>query len=234
MLHLLEDEPRGCFLDAAAGVGALVPRLLSRGFSVEACDIDPAAYVPQQPPCRQVDLNQPLPYATNSLDGIICLEALEHLLHPRFTVQEFGRVVRRDGCLIVSTPNIQSVYSRLHFLLFGTFDFFDTMSPCPGAFWAQRGHISPLPFPVLRHALNAAGFTLERVATNRLVSRALAVRPIAHLATRLAEVALSLPIRCATAWKYPGDRNAQSLRSPVLLRGENLVLKARRVDDERG
>lgn len=233
VFNLLEEEPRGRFLDAAAGMGALVPGLLSRGFSVEACDIDPAAYVPKQPACRQVDLNQSLPYATGSLDGIICLSALEHLLHPRFTVQEFARVVRPGGCLIASTPNIQSIYSRIHFLLLGTFDCFDTMSPASaGAFWTIRGHLSPLPFPVLQHALSTAGFALETVAMNCPVSRGLTARSVYRLATRLAEVVLSPAIRWLTEWKYPGDRNAESLCTPELLYGENLILKARRVAHE--
>jgi SAM-dependent methyltransferase len=145
VLRLLADEPRGRLLDAAAGTGALIPKLLDLGFQAEACDIDPHAYRLSNPGCRAVDLNAPLPYPDRTIDIIVCVEALEHLISPRHTLREFGRVLRPGGCLIISTPNVQSMFSRFHFLLVGTLDFFDTLPPGDTpSFWFRRGHISPI------------------------------------------------------------------------------------------
>jgi glycosyltransferase involved in cell wall biosynthesis/SAM-dependent methyltransferase len=55
---------------------------------------------------RQWDLNEtPLPLPDNAFDVVVCLEVLEHIHNHERLVAEFLRVLRPDGCLIISVPN---------------------------------------------------------------------------------------------------------------------------------
>jgi len=51
------------------------------------------------------DLSKTFPYSDNVFDGAICIEVLEHLYDPKFTVGEIFRVLKPGGLFIASVPN---------------------------------------------------------------------------------------------------------------------------------
>jgi ubiquinone/menaquinone biosynthesis C-methylase UbiE len=46
-----------------------------------------------------------LPFSKDSLDTVVCLEAIEHVPDAERVLKEIARVLRPDGLLIISTPN---------------------------------------------------------------------------------------------------------------------------------
>lgn len=48
----------------------------------------------------EVNLNERLPFDSDSYDGVVMAEVLEHLPYPRFTLSEVHRVLRRGGSLL--------------------------------------------------------------------------------------------------------------------------------------
>ena len=60
----------------------------------------------------------PLPFATDSIDGIIFTEVIEHLWgNPLYTLSELNRVLKpKTGCMILSTPNLTAIRNRFNFL----------------------------------------------------------------------------------------------------------------------
>jgi len=54
---------------------------------------------------RVHDLSQTFPFPDNSFNGAICIEVLEHLYDPKFTVQEIYRTLKPGGLLVTSVPN---------------------------------------------------------------------------------------------------------------------------------
>lgn len=59
------------------------------------------------------------PYGDESFDVVLCCEILEHLLEdPTHMLCEIHRVLKRDGCLVLTTPNVKSMANTLK-LLFG-------------------------------------------------------------------------------------------------------------------
>ena len=64
-----------------------------------------------------VDLNNPLPYSDSSFDYVVCLDVLEHLNNPWFSMGELIRVSSRG--VIISLPNMAYISFRFKFLLSG-------------------------------------------------------------------------------------------------------------------
>jgi SAM-dependent methyltransferase len=69
-------------------------------------------------PVRRANLNEKFPLPNSSFDIILASEILEHIYDPEFFLEEIHRVLKPDGILFLTTPNIASLGSRLK-LLFG-------------------------------------------------------------------------------------------------------------------
>lgn len=54
------------------------------------------------------DLNRKLPYGNNSFDVIIAYHVIEHLVNVRLFVSELRRVLKKNGYVIIGTPNLAS------------------------------------------------------------------------------------------------------------------------------
>jgi len=61
---------------------------------------------------------KPLPAESDSIDLITCCETIEHLYNTDHLLSEINRVLKADGYLVLSTPNLASWNNRLS-LLFG-------------------------------------------------------------------------------------------------------------------
>ena len=60
------------------------------------------------------ELDSPLwPVDSEQFDLVVCAETIEHLENPRAVFRELTRVARRDGWIIVTTPNQLSLLSKL-------------------------------------------------------------------------------------------------------------------------
>lgn len=116
VLDLMRNEPRGRVLDLGAGKGNISTELKKLDFHVIACDINPQLFRIKGIRCDYADLNQKLPYETESFDYVMCVEVIEHLENPHHVIREIARVLRPEGKVVVTTPNIANFYSRLHFL----------------------------------------------------------------------------------------------------------------------
>jgi SAM-dependent methyltransferase len=101
-------------LDAGCGEGILVEEFAAR---LDIRGVDPnysSAHV------QQASLLA-LPYEAQTFERLLCLDVLEHLTfdeQPR-ALAELHRVLRADGELLVSVPNLAHLQSRVHFLLTG-------------------------------------------------------------------------------------------------------------------
>ena len=87
-------------LDVGCRDGYWSEQLKAKGYAVVSCDIDPRC-----PQGRIVDANAKLPFADSEFDLLWCSEVIEHLLDPAFTIQEFKRVLKPGGQLVMTTPN---------------------------------------------------------------------------------------------------------------------------------
>lgn len=133
--------PPGRVLDIPAGAGQMTDAMRSQGHEVVPADINrhDATFV-------HADMTARLPFKDASFDAVVCLEGVEHVQRPHDLIGELFRVCRVGGCVIVSTPNVSSMFSRLQFLFTGTlhqFHFTQLRELPPGA-EDDRFHVSPV------------------------------------------------------------------------------------------
>ncbi|VVM06947.1 putative S-adenosylmethionine-dependent methyltransferase/MSMEI_2290 [Methylacidimicrobium cyclopophantes] len=175
----------GRYLDVGSGTGELLRRVRAgwRGSSF-GCD-----YTGQwmQLPGQKVDVadlnRDPLPYESAFFDAVSCTEVIEHLDDYRRLLREIFRVLRPGGIVVLSTPNILNLKSRLRFLWFGFWNLFGPLSFSQRIRFDTDGHITPVHYFHLAHALHEAGFTelgltVDRWQRSSLFSLVLLYLPI--------------------------------------------------------
>lgn len=55
--------------------------------------------------CIVVDVNKGLPFRDEEFDLIWCSEVIEHLIDLKFCINEFKRVLKTNGKMVLTTPN---------------------------------------------------------------------------------------------------------------------------------
>jgi SAM-dependent methyltransferase len=107
-----------------------------------------------------------LPFKNESLDVVTSFDTIEHVSEPDELVMEVHRVLKNDGTLILSSPNLADLYSRVVFLL-GYMPFqYNPSKIRPGSPLGQApldmSHKSVLTFRALQELVVAYGFRIER------------------------------------------------------------------------
>lgn len=164
------NTARQRILDIPAGNGLLAENLQTAGNEVVCADINR-----EKDDYTYVDMEQALPFGDEDFDTIICLEGLEHTINPAHLIQELCRVCKAGGRLIISIPNVQNCYSRLHFLFTGTLYQFSPQDCCHPSSGEDRdrGHVSPLTYFQLRYLFETFGARLIHVEGDRFKKKVL-------------------------------------------------------------
>jgi len=147
-------------LDIGAGTGDLITLMRSK-FNIEsvACDYTDTLMLLPDVTVNVANLNtEKLPFDDNTFDIVTSTEVIEHLEHYRETLQEAYRVLKKDGTLVVSTPNILNLKSRIRFLIFGFFNLFGPLHFKESELHSAGGHITPISLFYLIHSLVDADF----------------------------------------------------------------------------
>jgi SAM-dependent methyltransferase len=221
----------GNYLDIGAGHGELL-RLVTREFAVTARACDYTSHLMRAPGITidVVNLNtDSLPYPDESFDLITCTEVIEHLEHYRQTFRDIFRILKRGGTFVVTTPNVLNLRSRVRYLLFGFFSLFGPLHFREDKRYLTGGHINPVSYFYVAHALSDAGFVDLNVSIDKR-----------QRASTFWFVLLWLPIRFFSGWaiyreksryKTIDDANQRFVRqmnSLDLLLGRTIVIGCRK------
>jgi len=107
VMHALMDSlPPGLVLDAACGTGRHSAYLAARGHRVVGVDSSPDMLARARGKVRTGRFlegsMEAIPLADASVDAVVCALALVHLPDPGPAIQEFARVVRPGGRIVIS------------------------------------------------------------------------------------------------------------------------------------
>ncbi len=111
------------FLDLGCGEGHFYQGLKQRGYDYKYLGLEFSQEQVKKArrdgiPVRHANLNEKFPLPDASFDMILASEILEHIYDTELFLEEIHRVLKNDGILFLTTPNIASLGSRLK-LLFG-------------------------------------------------------------------------------------------------------------------
>jgi ubiquinone/menaquinone biosynthesis C-methylase UbiE len=174
---------RGDHLDIGSGTGDLL-RLFAAQFPLRsfACDYTHQLMKVPGQHVAIVDLNrEPLPFAENQFVLVTCIETIEHLENFRELVREVYRVLQPGGLAVFSTPNILNLRSRWRFLTSGFYNLFGPLAVDEPSIHSTRGHINPVSWFYLAHALLTAGFENLRLSVDKYQRRSFLAFPLLAL-----------------------------------------------------
>jgi len=169
--------PRGSILDAGAGAGYIAQRLKEAGYDVTAADIRPDLFRAEGIPCRAADLNTNLPFPDQMFEGVLCANAIEHLENPSFFVRESYRILKERGKLLITTPNVLNLKSRLANLFLGLNQFYAVPNNEVGDYPGGQ-HIHLASYYELRTLLHRNGFRIIAATTHAFSSTAMSLAPL--------------------------------------------------------
>lgn len=228
IVNIMSTHNRGKLLDLGCGDGKTGKMLLDLGFSVSACDMDRDRFEFHDIiEFKECNLNNQLPYDDNTFDYVIFMEVIEHLYNPDFVVHEIRRVLKNGGHLILSTPNILNIRSRLRFLFEGSFDFFreptlDYSKCFPSAI--QNMHVIPWRYQELEYLLFKNKLVVECYYSDKKIKKFyplyLLLMPVMLLQAKLKET------RARRKGKVDFSRIHNILLSKELLLGRHLIIDA--------
>lgn len=144
--------------DLAAGQGAFSIRLRDLGHEITAIDGYSDAWkvadIQLQIQNLDSEFAADIVADDNKYDAVIAIEIIEHLENPFRFARECAKLLKPGGLLFLTSPNVESVYSRIIFFYTGrlnSFGEYETVRPA---------HITPIFKWKLDMLLNEAGFTI--------------------------------------------------------------------------
>jgi 2-polyprenyl-3-methyl-5-hydroxy-6-metoxy-1,4-benzoquinol methylase len=169
---------KGRLLDAGARHGKISKKLKENGFDVVAADIHYRNFPTQEIRSVIANFNDPLPFKENTFDFVLCSNNIEYLENPYRFVRECYRILNAGGKLVIETPNILNLQSRVANLFVGFYRFtgrpLDELSPD-----LEGEHRMNLQsYYQLRFNLHRNGFRIIATTTHEFSNRAMAFFPI--------------------------------------------------------
>lgn len=211
-------------LDAPCGSGALAVALAERGFAAVGADLDTQAAAMLGPAFSQVNLNESLPWKEQTFDAVFSTEGIEHLENHFSFLRGICGILKPGGILLLTTPNITALRSRVRF--FGSGFFGRDSRPLNEAARRPLHHIGLATFSELRYELHVSGFRLVEVRHTH-------IKPISYLYAFYAPWMWLYTKLAFRKEKDPGQRKRNEeilsgLLSPSVLFGECLLLIAKK------
>lgn len=155
VLPLVTAEHPSAILDVGCGRGEFLHRLPA---TVRRCGIDslPPEQVASEIEYSQHDVAWGLPWDEAEFDVVCAGEVIEHLLDTAAFLRECRRVLRPNGILVLTTPNLAYWRNLIQWLRQQQFFFVDHRA-------GENGHVRYFAPRTLAALLGECGFVVERL-----------------------------------------------------------------------
>jgi len=224
-LAVFKDEKPGKVLDIGCGDGDYSYNLQKMGFDVLGGDMDVERFrYKDQVPFKKCNITEKLPFTDNSFDFVVLAEVIEHLKNPYDVIKELCRILKPKGKLVLSTPNILNLKSRMRFLVEGCWEYFREVplehSQNPKeVIWNL--HLIPWRYHDLEYLLHYNNLEIETIRSSKYEGLGLFfLIPLISLQAKLKQV------RSKKRGGIDFSRINRILLSKDMLFGEHLLIKA--------
>lgn len=106
---------KGSVLDVGCGNGVFVMSAAERGWRVGIVELNKDMLDQSRPNCTMGAWHD-IEEATGHFDALTMWEYIEHVVDPRFHIEQARRLLSDGGILALSTPNLRAVHGRKAFL----------------------------------------------------------------------------------------------------------------------
>jgi len=178
-LGIFKSLPKGRVLDLGCGDGDYSHGLKNMGFEVIPGDIDAKRFkYGNEFEFKHCDISKDLPFPDKHFDYVILMEVIEHLRTPSRVIAQISRVLKDDGSVILSTPNILNLNSRFRFFFEGCYEYFreppldQSRNPKEVIF---NLHIAPYRYQELEYLLYEGGFSICDIKSSNFEGRWLSI-----------------------------------------------------------
>jgi 2-polyprenyl-3-methyl-5-hydroxy-6-metoxy-1,4-benzoquinol methylase len=111
-----DKAEKPCVIDIGCATGSLLAYLGGRGWRVTGVEISPAAEYARSE--KKLDVRSiPLEenkFESGSFDLVLASHLIEHLNDPRSFLKETHRILKENGSVFITTPNISGLQARLY------------------------------------------------------------------------------------------------------------------------
>lgn len=150
-------------LELAASSGDISEKLMKMGYNVIASDIDDNVLLKAKEKGLKVinfDVMEPFPFDNDTFDGIFAGEIIEHIYDVGAFLSECNRILKKNGLIVLTTPNLATLQDRIKFL-FGVSP--RQIDPLHEYICL---HIRPFTLSKLKEVLAKKGFKTQKVKSN--------------------------------------------------------------------
>ncbi|MFT4845461.1 MAG: ubiquinone/menaquinone biosynthesis C-methylase UbiE [Cellvibrionaceae bacterium] len=145
-IRSLPDLSGKTVLDIPCGDGRASYEFKKKKADIVALDLFPHFIKLDNVSAKYADLSEMLTVASESIDYIICQEGIEHIPNQLKVLEEFNRVLKKDGVLLITTPNNSHFRAKLSHFLFET-DIWKRMPPTEiDSIWFSESNTDKLYF----------------------------------------------------------------------------------------
>ena len=169
-LHMIKSERERIgkslkVLDVGCGDGTYSKTILDMGNEVYGIDIRPERVRSAKQKgikAKVADLTKSLPFRDEFFDLVHAAEILEHIYDTEFFLHEVKRVLKKNGVLVVTVPNIACLPNRIRVIL-GLYPKY--IAPAR-RHWGVGEHIRAFTKGMLTELLERNGFEVDRLKAN--------------------------------------------------------------------
>jgi 2-polyprenyl-3-methyl-5-hydroxy-6-metoxy-1,4-benzoquinol methylase len=199
VLGLISGFRGARLVDVGCTDGHLSAIFREEGFYTIGVDASPTAVERAKARCHEAHVanleTSPLPLPNESVDLVVAGEVIEHVFRTEEFLEELGRVTKKGGHLVVTTPNLACWLNRI-VLLFGWQPFYSEVGTRPSAFGnplrtaslAPAGHIRLFTASSLCDLLERCGWKVMALRGAGLMER----KPVRWVDRAISKLAPSL------------------------------------------
>jgi 2-polyprenyl-3-methyl-5-hydroxy-6-metoxy-1,4-benzoquinol methylase len=205
LARLEQRHPRrGSLLDVGCSVGIFLDVARSAGWSVAGIDVAQKSVATCK--ARGLDVRRATleddGFEPRTFDAVTMFDSIEHMPSPVSALRRVNDLLTDDGAVLITTPNVEGMFPRVTWQLFGrTFGGWDHPGP--------PGHVYQFGKKTLAKALEKTGFTVVHEETERI--------PLGYAASELADVIVDT-LRGRNRRPGPqdarGDESTDTARAP--------------------